>query len=80
LKSSRVKTVTVTGKGRITIPVGLRKKYGMREGTKVQATDTPSGLLFKPVLRMKTWAGADAGKCAYEEMTRKLDRFRARSR
>jgi len=80
LKSSRGKTVTVTGNGRITIPVRLRKKYGLREGTRVQVTDTPSGLLFKPVLKMKPLAGADAGKWAYEEMTRKLDRFRARAR
>jgi AbrB family looped-hinge helix DNA binding protein len=50
----------VTGNGRITIPVLLRKKYGLREGTKVKLTDTPSGLRFKPVLKMKTWAGADA--------------------
>ncbi len=56
MKSSRVKTVTVTGNGRITIPIRLRKKYGLREGTKVHVTDTPSGLLFKPVLKMKTFA------------------------
>jgi AbrB family looped-hinge helix DNA binding protein len=70
----------VTGNGRITIPVQLRKKYGLREGTKVQVTDTPSDLLFKPVLKMKTLAGADGGKCAPEETTWKLDRFRERSR
>ena len=46
----------MTGNGRITIPVRLRKKYGLREGAKVQVTDTPSGLLFKPVLKMKTFA------------------------
>jgi Arc/MetJ-type ribon-helix-helix transcriptional regulator len=32
------------------------------------------------VMDMNDWAGADAGKYTYEEMTRKLDRLRARWR
>ena len=42
--------------------------------------DTPSGLMFKPIPDMNDWARADAGKYTYEEMTRKLDRLRARWR
>ncbi|HYU55037.1 MAG TPA: AbrB/MazE/SpoVT family DNA-binding domain-containing protein [Candidatus Dormibacteraeota bacterium] len=73
-------TTTVTTKCQVTIPAPLRKKYRIREGTKIQVTDTPSGLLFKPIPDMNDWAGADAGKYTYEEMTRKLDRLRARWR
>jgi AbrB family looped-hinge helix DNA binding protein len=71
---------TVTRKGQVTIPAPLRKKYNIREGMKIQVTDTPSGLLFKPILDMNDLAGVDAGKHAYEEMARKLDRLRARWR
>jgi len=37
---------TVTRKGQVTIPAQLRKKYCIKEGMKIQVTDTPSGLLF----------------------------------
>ena len=53
---------TVTRKGQVTIPAELRKKYGIREGMKVDITDAPSGLLLKPIPHMNDWAGADAGK------------------
>lgn len=77
---SRLETTKVTRKGQVTIPATLRKKYSIKEGMKIQVTDTPSGLLFKPIPDMNDWAGADAGKYTYEEMTRKLDRLRARWR
>ena len=73
-------TTIVTRKGQVTIPAPLRKKYSIREGTKLQVTETPSGLLFKPIPDMNDLAGVDAGKYTYEEMTRKLDRLRARWR
>ena len=75
-----METTTVTRKGQVTIPATLRKKYRIREGMKLQVTDTPSGLLFKPIPDMNDWAGADAGKYTYEEMTQRLDRLRARRR
>ena len=62
--------MTVTRKGRVTIPAELRKKYGMREGMKVDITDVPSGPLLKPIPHMNDWAGADAGTYTYEEMVR----------
>ena len=71
---------TVTRKGQVTIPAELRKKYGIREGMKVDITDAPSGLLLKPIPRMNDWAGADAGKYTYEEMVETLDRLRTKWR
>jgi len=75
-----LETTTVTRKGQVTIPAPLRKKYSIREGMKIQVTDTTSGIVLKPIPDMNDWAGADAGKYTYEEITRKLDRLRARRR
>ena len=75
-----METSKVTRKGQVTIPAPLRKRYSIREGIEVEFNDTPSGLLIKPIPNMKDWAGADAGKYTYEEMTRRLDRLRARWR
>ncbi len=80
MKSKRPETTIVTRKGQVTIPAPLRKKYNILEGTKMQVTGTPSGLLFKPIPDMNDWAGADAGKYTYQEMTRKLDQLRVRRR
>jgi len=71
---------TVTRKGQVTIPAELRKKYGIREGMKVDISDAPSGLLLKPIPHMNDWAGADAGKYTYKEMVERLDRLRRRWR
>ena len=70
----------MTRKGQVTIPAPLRKKYNIREGMRIGVADTPSGLVLKPIPDMNDWAGADAGKYTYEEMTRKLDRLRDRWR
>ena len=70
----------MTRKGQVTIPAPFRKKYGIREGMEIEVADTPSGLLLKPIPKMNDWAGADAGKYTYEEMTRKLDKLRTRWR
>jgi hypothetical protein len=47
---------------------------------KMQVGEPPSDLLSRPIPDIKGLAGVDAGKYTYEEMTRKLDRLRARSR
>ena len=40
--------VVVTKKGQTTIPVKLRKKYKIEEGTKLTVIDTKEGILLKP--------------------------------
>lgn len=40
--------VVVKKKGRITIPVRLRKKYKIEEGTRLEVIETEEGILFKP--------------------------------
>lgn len=73
---------TVTRKGQVTIPVTLRRKYGLREGMKVDVTesDTRGVIVVKPVLRVKDWAGSDTGKFSYSESVQKLDRLRRKWR
>jgi AbrB family looped-hinge helix DNA binding protein len=38
-----------TIKGQIVIPVELRRKYGIKAGTKIQVIDTGDAILLKPV-------------------------------
>ena len=71
---------TVTRRGQVTIPVELRRKYGLRAGVRVDVTDMKTGLLLKPVPNMKDLAGVDAGKYTHAEMVAKLDRQRRRWR
>jgi len=40
--------VVVTKKGQIIIPVKLRRKYKIEEGTKLEVIDTKQGILLKP--------------------------------
>ncbi len=80
-KTQRIKLeTTVTRKGQVTIPVEFRKKYGIREGMKVEVTDAHTGLMLRPVPEMNDWAGADKGKYSYEKMAERLDGLRKRWR
>ena len=38
-----------TAKGQIVIPAALRKKYGIRNGTKIIVTDIEDAIVLKPV-------------------------------
>jgi AbrB family looped-hinge helix DNA binding protein len=40
--------VIVTRKGQTTIPIRLREKYNIEEGTRLQVLDTTDGILLKP--------------------------------
>ena len=72
--------VKVARKGQVTISVELRKKYGIREGTKILARDDPKGILLTPVPPMGALAGIDAGKVTIQEMKNRLDRMRSKDR
>lgn len=68
--------VVVTRKGQTTIPVKLRAKYGMREGTRLVVVDTGDGVAFKRAVSISDLAGSGAGRSTPEEMKRRLDRLR----
>jgi len=75
-----LETTTVTRKGQVTIPAPLRKKYGIKEGMRIEVMDAQPGLVLRLIPRMEDLAGIDAGKYTYEEMVERLDKLRLRWR
>jgi AbrB family looped-hinge helix DNA binding protein len=69
--------VLVTRKGQTTIPIDLRRKYAIEEGSRLEAIDTGSGILLKPEQTTADLAGSGAKKARVSEMKRLLDRMRA---
>ena len=53
-----------TVKGQIVIPASLRKKYGIKNGTKIIVTDTGDSIILKPVTDqyLKNLQGSLKGK------------------
>lgn len=74
------KTVLVTRKGQVTIPVEHRRKFRIKEGMRVTVKDTGDGIMISPVTPLEDMAGIDAGKVAIAEMRKKLDAMRAHDR
>jgi AbrB family looped-hinge helix DNA binding protein len=68
--------VVVTRKGQTTIPVKLRLKYKIEEGTRLQVVDTDYGILFKPKLSTMDLAGSGAKYATTDEMKKLLDKLR----
>ena len=68
--------VVVTRKGQTTIPVRLRKKFKIEEGTRLEVIETKEGILFKP--KKSTWdlAGSGSPFATPEEMKKLLDELR----
>jgi AbrB family looped-hinge helix DNA binding protein len=68
--------VLVTRKGQTTIPVRLREKYGIREGTRLEVIDSESGILLKPKLSTVDLAGSGSKYSTPRKMKRYLDKMR----
>lgn len=69
--------VVVTLKGQTTIPISLRKKYGISEGTRLSVEDAGKGILFKKVPNTIELIGSGAGRASVKEMKQLLDEMRA---
>jgi AbrB family looped-hinge helix DNA binding protein len=54
----------VSVKGQIVIPVALRRKYGIKNGTKIIVTDVGDAIVLKPVTEqyLKNLQGSLKGK------------------
>ena len=72
--------VVTRKKGRTTIPVKLRVKYGIKEGTRLVVVDTRDGVAFKRAVSISDLAGSGAGHSTPEEMKRRLDTLRREDR
>jgi len=70
----------VTRKGRVTLPIALRRKYGIKEGMKMTVEDSPSGMILKVLPRLEDLVGIDAGKISVEESFKILDKMRSEDR
>ena len=68
--------VLVTRKGQTTIPVRLRRKYSIREGTRLEVIDSGSGILMKPKPSTLDLAGSGSKYSTPKEMKRLLDKMR----
>jgi len=53
-----------TTKGQIVIPAALRRKYGIKSGTKIIVADTGEGIMLKPLTEeyLKNLQGSLKGK------------------
>lgn len=69
--------VVVTRKGQTTVPVKLRKKYGIYEGTRLQVEDTGNGILLRKTTSTFELIGSGSKYASVEEMKRLLDEMRA---
>jgi len=47
-----VETIKVGRRGTVVIPAGLRKEYGLEEGTLVIAEPQPEGILLRPAVAL----------------------------
>ena len=72
--------VLVTRKGQVTVPIELRRKYGIKEGMKMIVEDSDSGIVLKVVPRIEDLVGADAGKVDMEKSLKVLDKMRSEDR
>ena len=68
--------VRVTRKGQTTIPMELRTKYHIREGTRLIVADTGEGILFKRALTTADLAGSGSSHSTPNKMKDLLDKLR----
>ena len=68
--------VYVTRKGQITIPVELRRKFGIVEGSKVEVVEEGGSIVIRKLQSIFDLAGSGAGKGDVKELKRMLDQMR----
>ena len=68
--------VTVTRKGQITIPVEIRRKFGIEENSKVEVVEEAGVIVIRKRPSILDLAGSGAGKGDVEELKRMLDQMR----
>jgi AbrB family looped-hinge helix DNA binding protein len=72
--------VLVTRKGQITVPVALRRKYGIKEGMKLAVKDSGSSIVLQVVPRLEDLVGIDSDKLDIKKTIEKLDKMRSEDR
>ena len=75
-----MEVVLVTRKGQITVPIALRRKYGIKQGMKMTVQDSGEGIVLKVVPRFEDLIGIDAGKIDPKKAIEMLDKMRSEDR
>ena len=68
--------VMVTSKGQVTIPVDLRRKFGIDEGSRVEIVEEDGKIVVKRVTSIYDLAGSSADEGSVEDLKRVLDSLR----
>ena len=68
--------VTVTRKGQITIPVELRRKFRIEEGSKVMVVEENGKIVVKRLPSIFDLAGSGSGRGDVNELKKMLDEMR----
>lgn len=66
----------VTRRGQATIPIELRKKYGIEDGDKILFEDREGAIVVRVIPRLEEMAGIYSGLATPEEMKRRVDKLR----
>ena len=75
MEDSILEEVKVTRKSQTTIPIRLRKKYNLVEGSRLKVKDVGDGILFIPQKSILDLAGSGSGDDV-EKLKRRLDLLR----
>ncbi|MBD3204943.1 AbrB/MazE/SpoVT family DNA-binding domain-containing protein [Candidatus Bathyarchaeota archaeon] len=68
--------VTVTGKGQITIPVELRRRFDIEEGSKVEVIEEDGKIVIRRQTTIFDLAGESGGKGEVDDLKKMLDALR----
>jgi len=68
--------IVVKKKGQTTIPVRIRKKFKIEEGTRLEVVETDEGILLKPKKSFWDMLGSGSEFATVEEMNKLLDKLR----
>ena len=68
--------IVVNKKGQTTIPVRIRKKFKIEEGTRLEVVETDEGILLKPKKSIWDMIGAYSELGTPEEVKKELDELR----
>jgi AbrB family looped-hinge helix DNA binding protein len=70
---------TITEKGTVTIPAEIRRKYGLKKGSRVKFIETDEGILLVPIIPLEDLFGVDKdAKETVYRMVRELQEERRR--
>lgn len=66
----------VTRKGQVTIPIEIRRKYGLEEGSRIRVVDEGGKIVITALPSIFSLAGSGAGKVKVREVKELLDKMR----